>query len=129
MRVPFPTTFPVVESMPSFILKDGRHFVAYITGPSHVMLGVKFVGREVTPTLVRQPPMGTLSHVPLDESQIRAAVQEELAAFRAESGLNLHAAEIVYVEDDSPRYSLFRIATQLLARHYRDGGTFAEPVC
>jgi hypothetical protein len=110
--------------MPSFIAKDGRHFVAYVTGPSHVLLGVRFVEHPVEPRLVKQPPQDAYAHGPLDEFQIRAAVQEALAAFRAEAGTKLHAAEIVYVENDSPSYELFRYAALLLAEHYANGGEF-----
>ncbi|WP_124543635.1 hypothetical protein [Piscinibacter terrae] len=110
--------------MPSFIAKDGRHFVAYVTGPSHVLLGVRFVEHPAEPKLVKEAPQGTCSHSPLDELQVREAVQEALAAFRAEAGANLHAAEIVYVENDSPHYDLFRIAAQLLAKHYVSGAEF-----
>jgi hypothetical protein len=109
--------------MPGFIVKDGRHFVSYITDPSHVLVGVRFAPEPVTPKLVRQPADGSCFHGSLDEARILEAVQEVLAAHRSE-GASVYAAEIVYVENDSPRYDLYRIATHLLVKQYINGGEF-----
>jgi len=107
--------------MADFIIKDGRHYVSLVTGPSHVLLGVAFTREPVEPTMIRRPASGGCFHGELDEGEIRAAVREALAAFRAD-GAEIHAAEIVYVENDSPRYEMFQYAATLLARRYLEGG-------
>jgi hypothetical protein len=109
--------------MPGYIVKEGRHFVSYITGPSHILLGIKFTKEPVHAKVVKEPAQGMCFHGSLDESQILAAVQEVLAAHRAE-GATVFAAEVVYVENDSPRYDLYRIAAHLLAKQYLNGGEF-----
>ena len=73
-------------------------------------MGVTFTNEPAHPTLVKEPPQGACFHGSLDESQILAAVEEVLAAHRAEDA-NVFAAEVVYVENDSPRYDLYRIAS------------------
>jgi hypothetical protein len=109
--------------MPVFIVKEGRHFVSYITGPSHILLGLRFANEPVEPKLVKQPPQGSCLHGSLDDSQIFEAVQEVLTAHRAE-GASVFAAEIVYVENDSPRYDLYRLAAHLLTKQFLTGGEF-----
>lgn len=111
--------------MPSFLTKEGRHFVSYITGPSHVLLGVKFTNQVSDPKLIKQPSQGICSHGKLDEDQIRQVVQEALAAFR-EEGSSIYAEEILYVENDSPRYDLFHLAAYSLVKQYVDGGEFKD---
>lgn len=110
--------------MPSFITKGGRHFVSYITGPSHVLLGIKFFADPVEPTLVKQPKQGSGSQVQLDEVEIRSSVLEVLAVYRAKNGASLYAAEIVYMEDDTPNYALFGYVAGLLVERYGSGREF-----
>ena len=59
--------------MPGFIVKEGRHFVSYITGPSHILLGIKFTKEPVHVQVVKEPAQGMCFHGSLDESQILAA--------------------------------------------------------
>jgi hypothetical protein len=59
----------------------------------------------------------------LDEEKILGVVQEVLAARRAE-GEDLFAAEITYVENDSPRSDLYRIAAHALTKRFLAGGEF-----
>ncbi len=110
--------------MPGFMFKEGRHFVSYVTGPSHVLLGVRFVHSPVEPALVRLPARGP-GHAGLEEGRIRAAVMDILAACQAR-GTPLFAAEIVYIENDTTREALYHIAAELLTRHYLEGGVFSE---
>jgi hypothetical protein len=113
--------------MPSFISKEGRHFVSYITGPAHILLGIKFTDQTAEPKLIMQPPIGSCSHEPLDELKIREAVQEVLAAFRTD-GAKIFAEEILYVENDTPRYDLFRLAAYQLTARYLENGEFEARV-
>jgi hypothetical protein len=98
--------------MPTY-MKDGeRHFVSLITGPSHVLLGVEFSTVPVeTPRVVRKPAVGEGVHSKIDETALVSAVQSGIA----EVSDNLHVAEIVYVDNDSPHYSLFSQCAKLLA--------------
>lgn len=109
--------------MPQFIHKEGRHIISYVTGPSHVLLGVRFSEKSVAPALIKLSAQGSCSHGGLDEGKIREAVQEVLAAHRDE-GKEVFAAEFVYVENDSPRYDLYRIAMHALTKRYLTAGAF-----
>ena len=110
--------------MPQFFIKEGRHFILYITGPSHVLLGVKFASRPMELTITRTSAQEICSHGHLDEAKIRQAVTDGLEAFRAEFGGELYAEEIIYVENDSPRYDMFKYTAYLLAKHFFNGGEF-----
>lgn len=102
--------------------KDGRHFIAYITGPSHVLLGIAFGSAPVVPSLHRESRQGGCDHGPLDEAQISRAVLEGAA----KANVQLHPAEIVYVENDSPRYDLYKHCAYLLAKRVAAGEPFPE---
>ncbi|QMV73340.1 hypothetical protein HS961_11145 [Comamonas piscis] len=105
-------------------MKEGRHYVSYITGPSHVLLGIKFTSAPTEPLIIKTANTSGCSHGHLDEARIKAAVTNGLSSFREEFGIDLHAEEIVYVENDSPRYNLFTGVAYLLAKHLSDGGDF-----
>lgn len=108
--------------MPSFTRKNGRYFVSYITGPSHVLLGLAFDSTAASPTVHREPRRGESDQGTLDESKIREAV----VAGAAEAGVQLHPVEITYVENDSPRYDLYQYCAYLLAKRVAAGEPFTE---
>lgn len=101
--------------MPTFTTDGTRDFVSYITGPSHVRLGLRLVRRECgAPSIVRQPPVGTIPFAELDEAAIVAAVERGVAAVDP----TLRAAEIVYVADDSRDYALYARCAMSLAQRF-----------
>jgi hypothetical protein len=108
--------------MPTFIRKDGRYFVSYITGPSHVLLGLSFGPASTQPALVCKPSASHSDHEPLDESRIREAVMAGVA----EAGVQLHPVEIVYCEGDSPCYELYQHCGRVLAQRVASGAGFIE---
>ena len=108
--------------MPGFTQKDGRFFVAYITGPSHVLLGIAFGQVRSEPVMIRQSKSHYCDHVPLDERRIREAVITGVAA--ADS--KLYPSEIIYIEDDSPRYEVYQHCAFLLAQRVASGAEFQE---
>lgn len=102
--------------MPNFFSDGTRVFATYITGPSHILLGLHFSDTLVdTPTIVRKSAIGCCRHgESLDETRLVFAVQRGVS----EVSPTLGVAEIVYVEDDTPNYSLYmRAATELAKRH------------
>jgi len=95
--------------MPQFGRKGDLVTVAYITGPRHLWLGLKFSLKPVEkPTVVKQPPIGTCAHGPIDE---RLLVEAVVAACHE---LGSHAERIESVENDSPVYSLYAHCARLL---------------
>ena len=108
--------------MPGFTQKDGRFFVFYITGPSHVLLGLAFGQSPAEPIMVCQPKSHRCDHEALDERRIRAAVLAGVADSKSE----LHPTEIIYVEDDSPRYEIYQHCAFLLAQRVASGAKFSE---
>src|SRR5262245_25233926 len=101
--------------MPGFTKKGDTYFCSYITGPSHVLLGLRLGSPSVIPSMVRLPAKQNCQHGALDEDRIREAVQQGLAQVFARLGVELHVAEISYVADDSPRYEMYQHCAMLLA--------------
>lgn len=102
--------------MPQFGHQDGFDTVALITGPTHVLLGIRFT--DAAPTsieLIKRARVGTCNHGPLDERRIEEAIRAGVAEANAETGARLSVAQAFYVEDDSPDYRLFQRAAHLLA--------------
>jgi len=108
--------------MPTFARKNDRYFVSYITGPSHVLLGISFGPAGTAPVIVRQSRPSHCDHRPLDESRIREAVMAGVAA----AAVPLHPVEIVYCEGDSPRYELYQQCGYVLAQRVASGAEFPE---
>lgn len=46
----------------------------------------------------------------------------------AEAGVHLHPTKVVYVENDSPRYDLYKYCAYLLAKRVGAGEPFPAPV-
>jgi hypothetical protein len=111
--------------MPDYVLRDGRHYVSYVPGPSHTLLGVKFRATPCTVKMIKHPPVAQSPAEQLDAQRIAEAVEEVLAEFRSQ-GAQLYAEEIAYIEDDTPRYSAYKMAAYLLARQYANGLPFTQ---
>ena len=96
--------------MPQFGRNGNLHTVAWITGPTHLWLGLQFA-REVVPepVIVRRPAIGSCDHGAIDPVQLVSAV----VAGAREHGL--HPAHIEYVENDSPDYGAYAHCARLLA--------------
>ena len=99
--------------------------MSYVTGPSHVTLGLSFDGRSARPRLVKAPAVGECSHGALDEAQILAAVNEGIAKATENSASTLYLSEVVYVENDSPKYDLFRYCAYLISRRLLNNEPFS----
>lgn len=104
-----------MRDMPIFTTDGTRVFAAYITGQSHILLGLQFSeSTAVSPVIVRKPAIGGCRHEPLDEGRVVDAVLRGVA----DVGPDLGVSEIVYVEDDTPNYGLYvRAAADLAQRH------------
>ena len=106
--------------LPTFTVDGNRHFVCYITGPSRIRLGLTFSEISVRcPAIVCQSTVGTCDHGEIDQPSLIEAVA---AGVREVSG-SLYVVEIVYVTNDSPRYSLYRHCAHLLAERFLQGST------
>jgi hypothetical protein len=102
-------------AMPTFSVEDGRHFVEYVTGPSHIRLGLLLTTAPVeNPLIIERPAIGQCTHGEIDRAQLVGAVRAGIACVSA----TIYAAEIIYVANDSPRYSLFSRCAALLAERF-----------
>lgn len=102
--------------MPQFGHQDGFDTVAYITGPSHLLLGIRFSDQgSESIELIKRPRSGTCSPGPLDERRIAEAIRAGVAAANAETGAGLAVAQAFYVERDTPRYDLYQWCAYQLA--------------
>jgi hypothetical protein len=98
--------------MPMFGRLGDLHTVSYITGPSHVWLGIAFSQSPIpTAKVVMRPAIGDCNHGRLDTQQIQAAVSDGVADAR----VGLFVDRIEYVTNDSPRYDLYRDCARMLA--------------
>ena len=109
--------------MPSFWKDDKHLFITYITGPSHVLLGLAATtGADAGGVvMVRRPAAGRCGCGTIDEEEVRRAVLAGIDEANRELRTCWHATEIVYVEADSPRYSLYRHCAKLLIEHLNAG--------
>ena len=102
--------------MPQFGHQHGFDTVSIITGPSHVLLGIRFSEEPaVTMDVIRRPHVGGCGHGPLDEERIRESILAGVATANAKTGAKLTVGQAFYVENDSPRYDLFQQCAFLLA--------------
>ena len=101
--------------MPTFSVEDGRHFVAYVTGPSHIRLGLLLTTTPVeNPLIIERPAIGQCTHGEIDRAELVGAVRVGIASVSAA----IYAAEIIYIANDSPQYSLFSRCAALLAKRF-----------
>ena len=110
--------------MPNFWKDDKYFFVTYITGPSHVLVGLAITtGDDVGDVvMVRRPAAGHCG--PVDEEEVRRAVLAGVEEANRGLGTRWRATEIVYAQDDSPRYSLYRHCAKLLIEQLDAGWKF-----
>ena len=108
--------------MPSYIEKDGSYFISYITGPKHILLGLRFVTEASTVEIIKNPSVSDRFCQDMDEQKLLLAVEDGLRAHSQECGLRLFVSKLEYVADDSPDYALFAHCTQLLARRFTHDG-------
>jgi hypothetical protein len=79
-------------------------------------------GRLVLRADVRLLRANSCDHGPLDEPRIRKAVMAGVAV----ADVQLHPAEIVYCEGDSPRYELYEHCSCMLAQRVASSAEFIE---
>lgn len=102
--------------MPQFGHQDGFDTVSIITGPSHVLFGIRFSEEpSASMELIKRPRVGGCGHGPLDEKRIRESILAGVAAANVKTGRKLVVAEAFYIENDSPRYDLYEQCAFLLA--------------
>ena len=91
-----------------------------------MLLGIAFRNQDGELLLIQQPPVGGCHHATLEEARIKKAVLDGVAEARQTTGFSLHAAEIVYVANDSPRYDIYKHCANLLAQRVAAGAEFVE---
>jgi hypothetical protein len=109
--------------MPSFFREGEHYFISYITGPAHVLLGLAVArggdARDVL--MVRWQAVGRCGCGPVDEKRVREEVLAGIAAANKSVGSDWRPIEIVYVENDSPRYSLYEHCAKTLVERIDRG--------
>ena len=100
--------------MPQFSTDGDLEFVSYVTGPTHVRLGLKLAKSPRTAVLTRRPAIGGCAHGALDP----ALVQEATLLGVADASAELFVERIDYVADDSPDDRLYRVCARLLAEKF-----------
>ena len=87
-----------------------------MTGPSHVKLGLGFSSSNEVPVLVRRKAIGTCSHEALEETKILQAIMQGVKLANERFDRNLCVSEIIYFENDTSRYELYRYCAFLIAK-------------
>jgi hypothetical protein len=109
--------------MPQFGHQNGFDTVSIITGPAHVLLGIRFSDPPTELPFVlhmRPAKRSCCGLAPLDADQIREAIVTGVAKSAAEGNPPCFIVEAFYIESDSPKYGLYCQAAYLLAsRRYR----------
>jgi hypothetical protein len=108
--------------MPNFS-KEGKYFfVSYVTGPSHVRLGLALIASTVVepPLLVVNSRVGDCCHGKIDEVRLKEAVIAGVRAANLTLGTSVQAIEIAYIPNDSPRYELFSHCARLIVEYFQN---------
>lgn len=112
--------------MPSYTKSEDSYRVSYITGPQHVLLGLRFdetVCNKVE--LVSLGISGACNHGELDTRKIRTRVMEGISKANTEFKTNYILGRIEYVENDSPNYSLYGHCAYLIVKALHEGIEFS----
>jgi hypothetical protein len=112
--------------MPHFSSRDGRCCVNVITGPHHVHLGLTFADAPRDAVLVKEPPIGSCTHEPIDEKLLLEAVVRGVSGAAARRRRPLYPAEVAYVTNDTPRYDLYENCARLITERFLEGTPFDE---
>ncbi|MCA8989145.1 MAG: hypothetical protein KDA78_15975 [Planctomycetaceae bacterium] len=81
---------------------------SHIPGPSHNWLGLRLQEDQPSEIILTQMSIRSCETV-LDEEKLCAAVDRGVITENANSGSKWFVAEIAYVADDSPRYSVYEM--------------------
>ena len=105
---------------------DGRfYYISYVTGPSHVRLGLEFATAPVRDVVIeKRPAVGECEHGQIEETKLREAVLDGVASANAELSTDYVVSHIAYIENDSPSYALYTHCTVLLVRRLSAGEAF-----
>jgi hypothetical protein len=113
--------------MPTYATDGEYCFISYISGPSHVLLGLAFQAEPVAVVkMIARPSVGSCDHGELDEEEIQKAVLAGAEETLRRGRRTLHLRGIVYVKNDSPRYSLYKHCATLLTERMIAGGEFKQ---
>lgn len=111
---------PAIERFydrPRFGRDGDLYTISYITGPSHVWLGVHFVDEpDAEPKIVQRPPVDSSENGILDPARILESV------IAGAVGTGKFPKRIEFVANDSPAYDLYEHCSQLLAQHAASDG-------
>lgn len=106
--------------MPNIWTRGRSTFVAYITGPTHNLLGLEFGDGQLAVEAL--PARGGCEHGAIDEDLLRKAVADGLRDAESQTGVSLRACRITYVANDSPQYGIYRHCAKLIACQVGGGG-------
>lgn len=112
--------------MPHFSARDGRFYVNIITGPHHVRLGLSFADAPCDAVLVKEPPVGSCTHEPIDEKLMLEAVVRGVSGAAARRRYPLYPAEVAYTSNDTPRYDMYENCARLITDRFLEGAPFDD---
>ena len=112
--------------MPNFTTDSRFHYISFITGPSHNLLGLE-LGKDTQGKieLIKKPCIGDCDHGMINEAQLLIAIQDGVKKANSEKNAQYSIKSVVYVENDSPRYDIYKHCAELIVKRLYEGGNFA----
>mgnify|MGYP001262049665 CR=1 FL=1 len=110
------------DQMSQIIQKGNMLCSSISTGPSHVWVGLRLARQPRGNVVISaNPPIGDCTHQKLDGTKIRQAVERGVSLANFECSSSWHLVEIVYVDDDAPRYDLYEVLGHRIVRALESG--------
>ena len=110
--------------MEIFAREADRLFATYGTGDARVLVGLRLGKGGENPSIVKLPPVGDRQFAPLDEPEILRAVLDGVQQANGEHKTHYFPNQILYVTNDPPDYSLFRLCASLIISRVAIGAEF-----
>ncbi|BFM13651.1 hypothetical protein R50072_38040 [Simiduia litorea] len=111
--------------MPQFTRSGDHYRVTYISGPSHVLLGLLLdEGNETKIDMVGLGAVGTCNHGSHNLENMKQGVIEGVSKANTKFSTNFSIKEIEYVENDTPNYTLYAHCAYLIIKGIYEGEQF-----
>ena len=111
--------------MPQYTRSGDYYRVSFVTGPSHVLLGLLLgVGNKANIDMVSLGVAGKCNHGSHDLENMKQSVIEGVSKANNEFGTNFTIKEIQYVKNDTPNYTLYVHCAYLIIKGIYEGKQF-----
>ena len=111
--------------MPQYTKSNESYRVSYITGPSHVLLGLTLSQAKPAAINIRNlGSAGKCHHGQLNLESIKESVIEGVTKANQLCGTKYYVGQIEYIENDTPNYALYTHCAYLIIKGLHEGIEF-----